>query len=71
MRMASGSSRLSYQIYKDVGATQVLGSVAAALGLTGIGIGVGVPTLIYGVIPKAQNVGSGAYSDVITVTVDY
>lgn len=70
-RMASGASRLSYQIYKDVGATQVLGTVAAALGVTGIGTGVGVPTLIYGVIPKAQNVGSGAYSDVITVTIDY
>ncbi len=70
-RMASGSSRLNYQVYKDAGATQVLGAVANALGVTGVGTGVGVPTLIYGVIPKAQNVNAGAYSDVITVSVDY
>ncbi len=70
-RMASGAARLTYQIYKDVGATQILGSVAASLGVSGVGTGAGLPTLIHGVIPKAQNVGAGAYSDVITVSVDY
>ena len=70
-RMASGAARLSYQVYKDVAGTQVLGAVSNALGVTGIGTGVGVPLAIYGVIPKTQNVTAGSYSDVIIVTVDY
>lgn len=70
-RMASGAERLTYQIYQDIGATLVLGSVANLLGLAGIGTGVAAATTIYGVIPKTQNVGSGSYSDQITVTVDY
>lgn len=70
-RMAAGASRLTYQVYKDVAATQVFGSVADALGVSGIGTGVVIPSIIYGVIPKTQNVGSGSYTDQITVTVDY
>jgi spore coat protein U-like protein len=70
-RMGNGTTRLTYQIYKDVAATTVLGSVAGALGISGIGTGVGIPTVIYGVIPKTQNVNAGAYSDQITVTIDY
>jgi spore coat protein U-like protein len=70
-RMGNGATRLTYGVYKDAAATTVLGSVAATLGITGIGTGIGIPTVIYGVIPKAQNVNAGAYSDQITVTVDY
>ncbi len=70
-RMGNGATRLTYQIYKDVGATTILGSVAGALGIAGIGTGVGIPSVIFGVIPKTQNVNAGAYSDQITVTVDY
>jgi spore coat protein U-like protein len=70
-RMAAGTNRLTYQVYRDVGATQIFGAVADALGVSGIGTGIAVPSVVYGVIPKAQNVGSGVYSDQITVTVDY
>lgn len=70
-RLAAGASRLTYQVYKDVAATQIFGSIADTLGLSGTGTGVAIPSVIYGVIPKTQNVASGSYSDQITVTIDY
>ena len=70
-RMASGASRLTYQIYRDAAHTGVFGTVANLLGTSGIGTGVAIPATIYGVIPKTQNVATGSYSDQITVTIDY
>lgn len=70
-RMAAGSTYLSYQLYKDALASQIFGTVANSLGASGVGTGAAVPSTIYGVIPKTQNVGSASYSDQITVTVDY
>jgi spore coat protein U-like protein len=62
-RMAAGASRLTYQAYKDAGGTQIFGSVLNSLGVSGVGTGVPIPALVYGVIPKSQNVGAGSYSD--------
>lgn len=70
-RMADGASFLTYEVYQDIAATLVFGSVADLLGVSGIGTGLSVPSTIYGVIPKAQNVSPGSYTDQITVTVDY
>ena len=70
-KMAAGASRLTYQVYKDVAATTVFGTVANSLGVSGVGTGAAIPAVIYGVIPKTQNVSSGSYSDQITVTIDY
>lgn len=70
-RMGSGASRLNYEIYRDVAMSNVFGTVAALLGVSGIGTGLAVPTTIYGKIPKNQAVVPGSYSDQITVTVDY
>ncbi|SDP83494.1 Spore coat protein U (SCPU) domain-containing protein [Rhodoferax sp. OV413] len=70
-RMGSGTSRLTYEIYRDAGMTGIFGTVAAVLGVSGIGAGVAVPATIYGKIPKNQNVTPGSYADQITVTVDY
>lgn len=70
-RMASGAHRLTYQIYQDIAATLVFGSVADLLGVSGVGIGLAAASTIYGVVPKAQNVNAGSYTDQITVTVDY
>ena len=69
--MGSGAARLSYEIYRDVSMTNVFGTVAASLGVSGIGTGLSVPTTLYGKIPKTQAVVPGSYSDQITVTVDY
>jgi spore coat protein U-like protein len=70
-RLASGASRLGYEIYRDVGLTNIFGTVAASLGISGLGTGLAVPTTIYGKIPKTQAVAPGSYADQITVTVDY
>jgi spore coat protein U-like protein len=70
-RLGSGTARLGYEIYRDVGMTNIFGTVAATLGVSGIGTGLAVPTTIYGKIPKNQAVVPGSYSDQITVTVDY
>ena len=70
-RMTAGGNVLTYQVYRDVGRSLIFGTVADTLGVSGIGTGVAIPTVIYGVIPKTQNVGAGSYSDQITVTIDY
>jgi spore coat protein U-like protein len=70
-RMGSGASRLSYEIYRDVGMSNVFGTVGALLGVSGVGTGLAVPSTIYGKIPKNQAVIAGSYTDQITVTVDY
>jgi spore coat protein U-like protein len=70
-RMGSSSSRLTYEIYRDVANTGIFGTVAATLGVSGVGTGAAVPTTIYGKIPKNQAVTPGSYADQITVTVDY
>ncbi|MFY9513393.1 MAG: spore coat U domain-containing protein [Rubrivivax sp.] len=70
-RLGSGASRLSYEIYRDVSMSNVFGTVAALLGVSGVGTGLAAPTTIYGKIPKNQAVVPGSYSDQITVTVDY
>jgi spore coat protein U-like protein len=69
--MGSGASRLSYEIYRDVSMTNIFGSVANLLGVSGIGTGFSVPQAIYGKVPKNQAVAPGSYADQITVTVDY
>jgi spore coat protein U-like protein len=70
-RMGSGASRLTYEIYRDVGLTGIFGTAGASLGLTGLGTGFAVPNTVYGKIPKNQAVAPGSYADQITVTVDY
>ena len=70
-RMGSGASRLTYEMYRDVGLTGLFGLASASLGISGVGIGSASPTVVYGKIPKNQNVAPGSYSDQITVTVDY
>ncbi|MCX7279260.1 MAG: spore coat U domain-containing protein [Burkholderiales bacterium] len=70
-RMGNGTSRLTYEIYRDPAMTGIFGTVAATLGVSGVGTGVAIPNIIYGKIPKNQNVAPGSYLDQITVTVDY
>ena len=70
-RLGAGSSRLTYEIYRDVTMTNIFGTVAASLGVSAVGTGLSVPFTLYGKIPKTQAVVPGSYSDQITVTVDY
>ena len=70
-RMASGSNRLAYELYRDAAATLVFGTLAGALNVSGVGLGVAASHTVYGVIPKGQAAASGSYTDTVTVTVDY
>lgn len=70
-RMGSGASRLNYDLYRDVAMTNVFGTVAAALGVSGIGTGFSAPTTVYGKLAKNQAIAPGSYTDQVTVTLDY
>ena len=58
-RMGSGASRLTYELYRDVGLTGVVGLASASLGVSGVGTGVTLLTTVFGKIPKNQVVTPG------------
>ena len=70
-RLGSGTSRLNYEIYRDVGLTGVFGLASSLLGVSGVGTGVSIPTQVFGRIATGQSVAPGNYTDQITVTIDY
>lgn len=69
--LANTSDFLSYQLYKEVGRTNVWGDTVTNKldGQTGTGL----PQLlsVYGTIPKNQNAAVGTYLDTVLVTVTY
>ncbi|HEX9206610.1 MAG TPA: spore coat U domain-containing protein [Steroidobacteraceae bacterium] len=78
--MASGTSRLSYNVYVDAARSQVLGTgtggtvVAQGSMTIGPGIGNGTRTAthtFYGRVPQAQDTAPGAYSDTLVLTLTY
>lgn len=75
-RMSSGGNTLNYNLHVDALRTSVWGngtggsSFVTNTQLIGIGGFTGNHP-VYGRIPAQQNVASGAYSDTITVTLDY
>ncbi len=70
--MASGSSHLSYQIYKDAARTQIFGDGTGGTytfsNTTGAESRSGT---LYSVIPAGQSPAPGSYSDTLTVQVTY
>jgi spore coat protein U domain-containing protein, fimbrial subunit CupE1/2/3/6 len=66
-----GSSPLHYQIYRDAARSQVWNRGTEALRLIAHGVGVPDQFTVFGRIPPAQEVDPGAYSDVLTATVDF
>lgn len=69
-RMADGAGNfIRYTVARDVARTQLLRPVVDLVPL----VGTGLPqvTQLYGSIPANQNVPPGAYTDRITVTVDF
>ncbi len=75
-RMQSGANTLSYNLYLDALRLLTWGDGSAGTSfvsntqLIGIG-GFSQSYPVYGRIPAQQNVATGAYSDTITVTLDY
>lgn len=77
-KMFSGANALDYNIYWSTAYSQVMGdgtggSFAGSAGpFTVIAGGTNYATgTMYGLIPAAQDVAPGSYSDVVTVTVTY
>lgn len=72
-RLSSGGYTLSYNLYTDPLRTLVWGdgsggtaNVTGAFALPGA-----IDHTVYGRIPAQQNVGTGAYTDAITVTINF
>lgn len=72
-RLSGGGHTLSYNLYIDPLRTTVWGdgsggtaNVTGAFALPG-----GIDHTVYGRLPAQQNVGAGAYTDTITVTINF
>lgn len=70
-KMTSGSNTLQYALYRDASHTQVWGTSAGVDTKSGTGTGAAQSLTIYGLIPAGQNVQAGAYTDTITLTVNF
>lgn len=70
-RMTGGGATLTYVLYQDSAHLTVWGSTPGVDTVAGAGTGLSVPHTVYGEIPSGQNVSTGGYSDVITVSVNY
>ncbi|WP_372865147.1 spore coat U domain-containing protein [Spongiibacter sp.] len=72
-RMTDGlSNYLSYQMYTDVGRTDVWGETSGTDDVTGTGTGLSVPIVVYGRIASGQQeTQTGSYTDTVNVTVTY
>lgn len=75
-RMSSGANTLNYNLYTTAGRSTVWGNGTASTGTLSDGylLGIGTTTrhyTVHGRVPALQNVQGGAYTDTITVTVDY
>jgi spore coat protein U-like protein len=69
--LSGGGQRVSYQLYRDEGRTQVWGSGGSALQFVSNGVALPEQLTVYGRIPPGQEVASGVYTDVVTATVDF
>jgi spore coat protein U-like protein len=73
--LRSGPQQLGYNLYTAPTYATVFGDGSpgtATLTLVTAGLGQPlVPALVYGRMPAGQNVGTGSYSDTITVTVTF
>lgn len=70
--LAGSSQHIAYQLFRDAGRTQQwMGGVADGLQVVSQGIHKPQQLTVYGRIPPGQEVISGAYTDVVTATVDF
>jgi len=69
--LTGGTQRVSYQLYRDEGRTQVWGSGGSVLRFVSNGVDRPEQVTVYGRIPPGQEVQSGVYTDVVTATVDF
>jgi spore coat protein U-like protein len=79
-QMASGPQRLNYNLFQDAAHSSIWGNGLSGTGTVtgelkvGPGVGNGTRTALlplYGRVPAAQTVNTGAYSDTIVVTLTF
>ena len=67
----AGADHLRYQIYRDAARSLVWSRGADAVQFTSRGISSAEQLTVFGRIPPNQEVAPGAYSDLLTATVDF
>ena len=70
-QMANGSSRLKYNLYKDAGRSTIWGAGVDTGGNLHTGTGITKSIVGFARLDAGQVVPDGAYSDTITISVDY
>jgi len=71
-QMANGASTLGYALYSDTNHTSNWGNTPGTDTPTATVAGTSASTFtIYGRIPAQQNVAAGAYTDTVTITINY
>lgn len=68
---SAGTDRLRYQIYRDAARSLVWSRGADAVQVVSRGISSAELLTVFGRIPPNQEVAPGAYSDLLTATVDF
>jgi spore coat protein U-like protein len=66
-----GTEPLHYQIYRDAARSQIWAQGAAAMRMISRGVGTPDQLTVFGRIPPRQEVEPGAYTDVLTATVEF
>ncbi|CAM4451866.1 MULTISPECIES: fruiting body development fimbrial-like coat protein PRU [Myxococcus] len=70
MRNTASADYLAYGLNQDV--TRLIGwGNTAGSGLPFLGTGLPVPVLVYGTVPRGQNVPSGTYNDTVVATITF
>ncbi|NOK05948.1 MULTISPECIES: fruiting body spore coat protein U [Myxococcus] len=70
MRNTASADYLAYSLYMDVTRLIASGNTAGT-GLPFLGTGLPVPVLVYGTVPRGQNVPSGTYNDTVVATITF
>jgi len=70
-RAMTGPGSLTYELYTDAGRTAVWPSTAGSAFSFGTSTGAPQTRTVYGRIPRGQNVAVGAYSQSVTVTMNF
>jgi spore coat protein U-like protein len=70
-RLHSSGQYLTYELYKDVGRSDVWGSASAALTLSAAASNAPRSITVFGRIAGSQNVAVGAYTDTVVISVTF
>ncbi|MFP2956783.1 fruiting body spore coat protein U [Myxococcus sp. 1LA] len=70
MRNTGSADYLAYSLYQDVTRVVVWGNTSTTA-LAFLGTGLPVPVLVYGTVPRGQNVPPGTYNDTVVATITF